>query len=50
MNDSDKRIIVDKLSKWIVSQLFDRSEVDKYSFEGTILVSFFIQNCEVFEV
>lgn len=49
MSNNDKRMIINKLSDWIINQLFNRSEADKYSFEGTILVSFFIQNCEVFE-
>lgn len=49
LNSENKSEIVSKLSNWILTQLFGPIDANKYVMEGNIIVSFFIQNCEVFE-
>ncbi len=49
LKSSNKSEIISELSNWILTQLFGPIDASKYAMEGNIIVSFFIQNCEVFE-
>ncbi len=46
----DKKVIILKLNHWLLRQLMPQDQADLYEYEGMIIIAFFIQNCEVFEV